>query len=225
MVIAEIGSNHDGSLKRAKKLIKLAAECGVDACKFQLIDLFRREWINPLIKECEKNKVEFMATPFSISGIRALKGKVKHWKISSTEGVDKKFVTEVLLAAEKDLVFISDGALEDFIYWGSSNIVPMACVVKYPAKVEDYHFIEYPVWGISDHTTSKMLPALAVAAGASVVEKHFTDDNKRKGPDHSFAVMPEQMKDIVDSIRIVEKIKNNKKTTITDYVGRKIEWP
>lgn len=225
-IIAEVGSNHDGELQRAMELINIAVDAGADAVKFQLIPPFQPEWIDTLIEYCG-DRIEFMATPFNENGINALRGKVKHWKIAATEAADADFVGAVLRAAKDDLVFISDGAIEDPNTIGKqgNNIIPLACVVKYPSPVEEYALGYQGRWGLSDHTTGIFLAPVAVALGASVVEKHFTDDPKRDGPDHIFALNPEQLEEMIKNIRLVEAVRSNKKTTVRTYVGRKLQWP
>lgn len=227
-IISEVGSNHQGSLSLARAYVEQAKLVGADAVKFQLIRPFRPEWIDPLIEECSRIDIEFMATPFNQAGIDALKGKVKHWKISSTEAANKRFVAEVENAADGSPIFISDGSMTHVEQ--EENFVPLACIVKYPATILDYTFDIYRhgkhPWGLSDHTQAgSWLPYLAVAAGATVVEKHLTLNKKWQGPDHNFALEPDEFKIMVENIRVVEKLLTNKKTTITDYVGRKIEWP
>lgn len=220
-IICEAGSNHDGDLDRAKRLVDVAVAAGGDAVKFQLIPPFKPEWIDELITHCG-DRIEFMATPFNQAGIEALKGKVKRWKIAATEGADLDFVDAVVHAANGQPIYLSDGAVEYPVE--AENITPLACVVKYPAKEEDYHFLKGK-WGLSDHTENLILGPLAVAAGASVVEKHFTDDKGRSGPDHGYALSPGELRDYIRMIRFTEQIKQNKKQTITTYVGRKLQWP
>jgi sialic acid synthase SpsE len=58
--------------------------------------------------------------------------------------------------------------------------------------------------GLSDHTESTLTPSLAVAMGATVIEKHFTLDNNLPGPDHAFALEPRELKEMVDNIRLTE---------------------
>jgi N,N'-diacetyllegionaminate synthase len=58
--------------------------------------------------------------------------------------------------------------------------------------------------GFSDHTTSTLTPALAVAIGATVIEKHFTLSKHLPGPDHPFALEPNQLKEMVDLIKQAE---------------------
>lgn len=217
-IIAEAGSNHDGDFERAKKLCGIAKEAGADAVKFQLIGDFKKEWIDPLIEYCKEIGIEFMATPFNQNGIDALKGKVNQWKIASTEAADPEFVKKVLEASGDSTVFISDGAVDDPNVFLGKNVVPLMCVIKYPAKEEDYFFNYRGMWGVSDHTESIDFGAYCVNKGALVLEKHFTDDRKRKGPDHSYALEPHELQEYI------RKASSAGKVTIKDYVGRKIEW-
>ena len=59
--------------------------------------------------------------------------------------------------------------------------------------------------GLSEHTLSIVIPAAAVARGACVIEKHFTLSRKLKGPDHPFALEPDELKQMVKAIREVEE--------------------
>ena len=79
------------------------------------------------------------------------------------------------------------------------------------------------ILGLSDHTFGHLSVLGAVALGAKVVEKHFTDNNSRKGPDHNFSMNPKAWKEMVDATRILEKTfgdgikrveKNEKKSII-----------
>ncbi len=61
------------------------------------------------------------------------------------------------------------------------------------------------VLGLSDHTSGHAAVLGAVALGARVIEKHFTDDTSRVGPDHPFSMTPQTWKDMVDRTRELEK--------------------
>lgn len=226
-IIAEAGGNHNGSLGEALKLIDIAKESGCDACKFQLIPPFQEGWVQILKDYCDTAGIDFMATPFNQAGIDALKGKVKHWKIASTEAADEDFIRRVVEAdGGKTPIIISDGASEELhVKDMQADVIPMTCVVEYPAKGEDYHFMKNGIWGVSDHTSGNILGPLAIAAGATVVEKHFTSDKAKEGPDHSYALNPNELKEYVRLCRLADKILHNKKKTITKYVGRKLQWP
>ena len=63
--------------------------------------------------------------------------------------------------------------------------------------------------GFSDHTLGIHIPIAAVAMGACMIEKHFTLDRTLPGPDHSFAIEPDELKEMVRCIREVEKAKGS----------------
>ena len=75
--------------------------------------------------------------------------------------------------------------------------------------------------GLSDHTHGHATAVGAVALGCRIIEKHFTDDNTRNGPDHGFAMNPSSWKVMVDTTRELERalgtgiktIENNEKDT------------
>ena len=89
----------------------------------------------------------------------------------------------------------------------------MHCISEYPAPYNEINLnsIKYLKdkfkikVGLSDHTMGTFIPVAAVALGAEVIEKHFTDDNNRKGPDHPFSMNPETWKDMVDRSRELER--------------------
>jgi len=67
------------------------------------------------------------------------------------------------------------------------------------------------ITGLSDHTLGIYISVAAVAMGAKVIEKHFTLSRKLKGPDHPFAIEPDELKEMVKEIRDVEKALGNGK--------------
>lgn len=96
----------------------------------------------------------------------------------------------------------------------AKGIAILHCVSQYPAKDENLNLtvisnlrtkFPYPI-GYSDHSTSNLASFLAVGLGAKVIEKHFTLDNKMKGPEHCFSADPLMMKDLVFGIRSIEKM-------------------
>jgi len=103
-----------------------------------------------------------------------------------------------------------------------NDLTLLHCNNAYPTPYEDVNLNSmlylkkfFNSVGLSDHTTSTFVPSLAVAMGASTIEKHFTLDKKLKGPDHSFALEPNELNTMVDMIRKTElclKIKENKLT-------------
>lgn len=74
--------------------------------------------------------------------------------------------------------------------------------------------------GLSDHTLDPIAaPAAAVALGATVIEKHFTLDLSMEGPDHEFALEPDQLRTMVETIRNVERTLGSREKRILDVEG------
>lgn len=87
------------------------------------------------------------------------------------------------------------------------------CTSEYPAPLEDVNLkametlrqaFGLPV-GYSDHTEGIVVPIAAAAAGAAIIEKHFTLDRRLPGPDHSASIEPDELAEMVRSVRQVEK--------------------
>ena len=70
--------------------------------------------------------------------------------------------------------------------------------------------------GFSDHTTGLLIPSLAVASGADLIEKHFTVDKNLSGPDHKLSLDPAEFKKMVENIRITESAKGNGIKNLTE---------
>ena len=97
---------------------------------------------------------------------------------------------------------------------GLDDVVLLHCNSQYPTALNDVNmlamekigeFFRVPV-GYSDHTKGKLVPIVAVANGAMVIEKHFTLDNGMAGPDHHMSMEPEAFKEMVKDMRSVKKI-------------------
>ncbi len=248
-IIAEAGSNHNGSLEQAKELIDVAAESGADAVKFQIYnaetlyskytpefsylkgqnvyELIKdietpREWIKELAGYCETRNIIFLATPFDFEAVDLLDKYVPAFKIASFEITDLELLQ---YAAEKGKPMIIStgmanlGEIEDAITAiksvGNEDIVLLHCNSLYPtpAEVVDLKAMatmktafKVPV-GFSDHSLGIHIPIAAVAMGACAIEKHFTLSREMKGPDHSFAIEPAELREMVRCIREVEKAK------------------
>jgi N-acetylneuraminate synthase len=76
----------------------------------------------------------------------------------------------------------------------------------------------YPnvILGLSDHTQSPAPVVGAVALGARVIERHFTDSNDREGPDHKFALNPENWAKMVEEVRILERALGSPQKFVTE---------
>jgi len=252
-IIAEIGSNFDGDIDRAIKLIDLVKESGADAVKFQcfhadkivskerfggsrtgfqakwtepVYEVYRRaelprDWIQELFEHSEKRGITFLATPYDRAAVDILeKIGISAFKIGSGDITWLEFIEYVakkhrpiLLPTGASTLADVDEAINTIRSTGNNEIILLQCVTNYPSKYESANIramramgetFDMPV-GYSDHTSGALVPLGAVALDACVIEKHFTDDKARKGPDHPFAMDAQEFKEMVKSIRILEK--------------------
>ena len=173
-----------------------------------------------------------MSTPFSIDDATALDPYVSIHKIASFEINHVRLLEFV--AQTKKPVLVSTGASDkndirfaiDYLQkHGASDITLLQCTSKYPCPVESLNLksiltmktdYNLPV-GFSDHSLDPILaPITALSLGATVIEKHFTLDKNLSGPDHKFALEPHELKNMIDSIRTVEKTMGDGNKIILD---------
>jgi sialic acid synthase SpsE len=96
---------------------------------------------------------------------------------------------------------------------GANHIALLKCTSSYPAPPEEMNLKTIPhlaeafdvVAGLSDHTLGISVPIAAVALGARIIEKHFTLSRDLPGPDTAFSLEPKEFKEMVDSVRTIEK--------------------
>jgi N,N'-diacetyllegionaminate synthase len=259
-IIAEAGSNHNGELETAKKLIDEAAEAGADAVKFQVFRADKLyaddtkhkdsayevvselempyEWIPELYDYCRSRDVYFMATPFDEESAEKIAEYVPAFKIASfsishfpllkhLSKYDKPLIMSTGAHTESE---ISDSV--DYIESKAEGLALLHCVASYPTEIEDINVRAVKtlqekhgkITGLSDHTTDPgIAPSTAVALGASIVEKHFTLDKSMEGPDHSFALNPEELDEMINDIRKTEKALGDGSISISESESRTVD--
>ena len=255
--IADIAANHDGSLERAKLLIRLAKEAGADAAKFQnfqapkivsdygfshmnaqvshqakwdksVTEVYASasipfEW-TPILKEtCDRVGIDYFSSPYDFDAIDMLDPYVPAYKIGSgditwieaCERIASKGKPVLLATGASDIGDVQRAV--HAILAINPQLVLMQCNTNYTAADGNFDNIHlnvlktyrsmFPdlVMGLSDHTHGHATVLGAVALGARVVEKHFTDDNDRVGPDHPFAMNPQNWADMVTATRQLER--------------------
>ena len=170
---------------------------------------------------CDKVGIDFMSTPFDEESVEVLEQiGTKVYKISSGDITNKQLLQYV--AKKHKPMIISTGMctleeVQEAIGWieqvGNTQITILHCTSNYPTPYEDVNMkamltldsqFPYPV-GYSDHTKGYIIPVMAVAMGAEIIEKHFTLDKNMEGPDHKASLDVAELKEMVDSIRIVEE--------------------
>ena len=181
-----------------------------------------REWQSKLKHRCDLIGIEFMSTPFDENAIEELvQLGAKRLKVAGFESTDMRFLRRVALTKLPLIVSVGIGSDEQMTQkivetcreYGCGDLTLLHCNNAYPTPVEDINLLTIPKIhddfevkvGLSDHTESTLTPALAVALGAKVIEKHFTLARNMKGPDHPFAMEPHELKTMVANIRYAEK--------------------
>lgn len=263
-IIAEAGSNHNGSFSQAKKLIDAAKDARVDAVKFQLfraerlypkncgkvstpmgkIDFFQvlknaelpSSWLKPLKHYAEEKGLIFLCTCFDeASADKLQKAGICAYKLGAAElnhipllehiaGQNKPIILSTGLSMLADI----EEALAVCSRGGNGKIALLHCVSAYPAPLKECNLnliqvlslaFGLPV-GFSDHSLGAYpAPQIAVAAGACIIEKHFTLSRSLPGPDHSFALEPKELSQMVKTIRVLER-RSNKLAYVKSVFGK-----
>lgn len=227
LVVAEIGINHEGSLKTAFEMVDAAARAGVEVVKHQthivedemcgvakkvipgnadvsIYEIMERCALNEeeeiqLKKYVEEKGMIFISTPFSRAAADRLERmNVKAYKIGSGECNNypllehiASFGKPVILSTGMNTVVSISKALEIFdakniplAILHTTNLYPTPSnLVRLGAMVEMHNAFPNRVFGLSDHTLNNNACLGAVALGASILERHFTDTMQRTGPD------------------------------------------
>lgn len=180
------------------------------------------EWTEKLVAESKKAGVTFFTSPYSIELVDAIDQYVPAYKIGSGDITWHEIIEHI--ASKKKPVMIAAGASNlgevdlamNVLLKQRAQILLMQCNTNYTASLENFKFISlnvlktfgllYPnaVLGLSDHTPGHSTVLGAVTLGARAIEKHFTDDNSRVGPDHAFAMNPASWKEMVERTRELE---------------------
>ena len=195
----------------------------------------------PILKEtCEKAGVTFMTTPYSLDLVDTVDCYVNAFKIGSGDITWLEIVDYI--AQKNKPIFLASGAstMQEVelamttALRKNKNIVLMQCNTNYTASLENFKYInlnvlkefrkKFPntILGLSDHTPGHATVLGSVALGARVIEKHFTEDTDRAGPDHKFAMDPLTWREMVDRTRELElsmglnikKVEENEQDTV-----------
>lgn len=274
--IAEIGSNFDRELSRAKDLIHLAKDAGADAAKFQHYNAgslvsdsgfkhlagggkqshqakwkksvfetyddasLNKDWTAELKLTCDEAGITFLTSAYAMDLIDYVDQYVPAYKVGSGEISWPDIIRH--MARKKKPLLIATGASEtqdvqramDAALEETADVILMQCNTNYTAGKENWMYQQldvlrmfeslYPgvILGLSDHMPGHVTVLGAVALGARVIEKHFTDDSTRSGPDHGFAMTPAAWREMMERTRELQaalgdgrkKIEENEKQTV-----------
>lgn len=180
------------------------------------------EWTETLKKACDEAKIHFMSTPYDLEAVDMLDPYMPAFKVGSG---DITWIEELQHIARKDKpVLLATGASDlgdvqravKAITAINPDLLLMQCNTNYTGSLENFKYVQlnvlrtfasmFPdlVLGLSDHTPGHAAVLGAVALGARAIEKHFTDDTGREGPDHAFSLTPATWREMVDRTRELE---------------------
>lgn len=176
-----------------------------------------------LKKYCKKKKIEFLSSAFSLEDINFLNRlNLKIFKIPSGEINNRPYLEKIgklnkkiILSTGMATVNEISNAIKLLTSSGlkKKKISLLHCVSEYPANIENLNlrfirFLEKKFKlniGFSDHSTSIIVPSLAISAGARIIEKHITLSNSLNGPDHKSSLNPNNFRKMVLMVRNAEK--------------------
>jgi sialic acid synthase SpsE len=190
---------------------------------FKRLDSLPLETYTEMVEVCKKEGVIFSSTPFDLKSARFLeKLGTELYKISSSDVTYHQLLKTVaetqmpiILSTGTASIREIENAIRVIQKTGNDNIVLQHCMLSYPCRTEDANLVkmqklmgrfhDIPV-GYSDHTEGLIVPFAAVAMGAKSIEKHYTIDKKLPdSPDHSFSLTPDELQQMVEGIRTIEK--------------------
>lgn len=192
------------------------------------------EWTQKLKACCQEEGIDFFSAPYDPEAVEMLSPHVPVWKIGSGEVTWSEILEKI--ASQGQPVFLATGAstMEEVeravrtILKRNRHLALMQCNTNYTGRPENFNHIHlnvlrtyrerFPqvVLGLSDHTRGLAAVLGAVTLGARVVEKHFTDDTRREGPDHPFSTTPSEWREMVDRTRELERALGSREKFVAD---------
>jgi sialic acid synthase SpsE len=189
---------------------------------FSLIEKLEidRTWHSKLAEICNLNKIDFLDSPCDTEAINIAVGvNMPIIKVASFDMVDVRLIDEisktgkaVMFSAGMCKLSEIETAVNICRGNGNNNLIILQCTSVYPAPVNLSNLYAMDtikkafnvISGYSDHTMGDHIACAAVALGAKVIEKHYTLSRKMVGPDHAFAIEPDELAKMVSKIRDIE---------------------
>ncbi|WP_299057942.1 N-acetylneuraminate synthase family protein [uncultured Polaribacter sp.] len=216
-----------GKLSHQSKWKKSVFEVYADAS-------ISKDWTKILKDECDKVGIDYFTSAYDFESVDLVDPYVDIYKIGSGDITWLDIIDYIIDKNKPVLIATGASTNEDvsrvmkMALKKTQDLVLMQCNTNYTGSIENYNYcnlnvlkqfsIDYPntVLGLSDHTAGHATTLGAIALGARVIEKHFTDNNNQEGPDHGFAMNPKSWRDMVDrsyellvslgdGVKIVEK--------------------
>jgi sialic acid synthase SpsE len=191
-------------------------------------------WTETLKATCDDAGIDYFTAPYDLALLEELSRHVCAWKLGSGDITWHENI-ERMARDGKPLLIATGAADMDEVQMAvaiarrhTNDIVLMQCNTNYTGSIDNFRHIalnvikayarEFPdlVLGLSDHTPGHTTVLGAVALGARAIEKHFTDDMNRSGPDHKFSLDPASWHEMVDRTRELEAALGTEEKRVMD---------
>jgi sialic acid synthase SpsE len=206
-----LGSQQSHQAKWKKSVYEVYKDASVDL-----------GWTPYLKDACHKAGISFFTSPYAIDIVDLIDPYVPAYKIGSGDITWLEIIQHIASKNKPYILATGASTLEDVqravdvALQINPKIALLQCNTNYTASLENFKYIHlnvlrmyreiYPhiVLGLSDHTPGHATVLGAVALGARIIEKHFTDNTSSIGPDHAFSMDPVAWKNMVDRTRELE---------------------
>ena len=181
-----------------------------------------RDWTAELLVTAKEAEIDFLTTPYDFDAVEQLDSFLPAYKIGSGDITWIEFIEFVAAKGKPMLIATGASTFEDVeravctSLKVNDQLVLMQCNTNYTGSIENFQYInlrvlqtyanKYPnlILGLSDHSPGHTTVLGALALGARVIEKHFTDDCNRVGPDHGFSMSPSTWREMITRARELE---------------------
>lgn len=190
------------------------------------------EWHEELFNVAKEEGLMCFSSPFDKTAVDLLESlNAPMYKIASFEITDIPLIEYAASKMKPMIIATGIATIEDIELAvnacrrvGNNDITLLKCTSAYPAPVEEANVVmirdlaeRFNVKsGLSDHTIGAMVPVLAVANGATMIEKHFMLNKQVESEDSSFSMDEEEFRDMVQKVRLAEAAMGKIDYTLTD---------
>ncbi len=197
-------------------------------------------WTEELVNTCKKEKIIFFTTPYSIKMTDHIDPFVSAYKIGSGDITYHQLIEYIAKKQKPYILATGASTINDVVNVVNSckkinnDFAILQCNTNYTGSIENFKYVNLNVLktylnlfpgvpiGLSDHTPGHTTVLGAVSLGAKIIEKHFTDNTNRTGPDHHFAMDPKTWSEMMYETKNLEhslgskikKIEMNEKETV-----------